>query len=255
MRTRILAHLSDLHIGLPARDRAAADLCRALRERDVDHVVVTGDITHRGRRAELERFRALFAPLAEAGRLTVVPGNHDRWNDDVAGELLGERVAVRNAEELHLVQVDSSGPHNRTFFISHGSLGPDDLDTIVAAFAGAPAGTLRVLLLHHHLLPLPEEGLGERLAALIGWPHVGELDVGARLLSRLRGVCDVVLHGHRHRPSAYEPLPGDPEPLAMYNAGSSTELGRARLLEHAAGRLLRASEWLRSRPAAAAAAA
>jgi 3',5'-cyclic-AMP phosphodiesterase len=44
-----------------------------LLERAVDHVVVSGDVTHRGRRRELERFREIFAPLEERGRLSIIP--------------------------------------------------------------------------------------------------------------------------------------------------------------------------------------
>src|SRR5262249_20026162 len=121
MRIRTLAHLSDLHLGIPAFDRAAEDICRALLARDVEHVVVTGDITHRGRRNELEHFRRTFAPLFESNRMTLVPGNHDRWNDDVSADIMpgNERVDVIIGEGLYLVRADSSGPHNHNFWISH----------------------------------------------------------------------------------------------------------------------------------------
>jgi 3',5'-cyclic AMP phosphodiesterase CpdA len=47
---RTLAHVSDLHLGRDARtDDAAAALVRALLHERVDDVLLTGDVTHRGR--------------------------------------------------------------------------------------------------------------------------------------------------------------------------------------------------------------
>ncbi|MFL5302170.1 MAG: metallophosphoesterase family protein, partial [Anaeromyxobacteraceae bacterium] len=93
MISRTLAHVSDLHLGRDARTDAAAALVRALLHEGVDDVLVTGDVTHRGRDRELATFERLFAPLAD--RLVVVPGNHDRAGDDLAARLMpGARVAV-----------------------------------------------------------------------------------------------------------------------------------------------------------------
>jgi 3',5'-cyclic AMP phosphodiesterase CpdA len=255
MAIRTLAHLSDLHIGLPGCDRAAAELCQALTARAVDHVVVTGDITHRGKRSELERFRALFAPLYRAGRMTLVPGNHDRWNDDVALEIMPgeERVDVVIGDGLYLVRADSSGPHNRNLLLSHGSVDARMIEAMCRAFDRAPATCLRALLLHHHLLPQPEESFGERVAAFIGWPHVGELHLASALIEHLRGRCDLILHGHRHVPRAVWLFPEAPRPLAVMNAGSSTQLGRARIFVHKAGVLCGEAEWLCTQAARAAA--
>ena len=55
MRIQTLAHVSDLHLGAGVHSaemaRAIADTLIATK---VDHVVVTGDLTHRGRNSELE---------------------------------------------------------------------------------------------------------------------------------------------------------------------------------------------------------
>ena len=69
-RARKLAHISDLHFGRSAEsDARATRLCRALIDARIDHVVVTGDLTHRGRRRELARQRF---PIGDAaGELEV----------------------------------------------------------------------------------------------------------------------------------------------------------------------------------------
>jgi 3',5'-cyclic-AMP phosphodiesterase len=239
----ILAHISDLHLGRDAASEAAAEaLCAELVAAEVDVVVATGDLTHRGRLAELRRFEDIFAPLA--ARLVVVPGNHDRLGDDLRSAIMpGPRVQAAARGGLWLISVDSTAPHNRSVIASHGALEADDLAALDAALGAAPPGALVVMALHHHLLPLPEEHVGERLAALLGWPHAAEIAGGPELVQALRRRCDLVLHGHRHRAAELTLDAGAQRPLRVLNAGSTPELGRARLLAHEGGRLV-AQAWL-----------
>jgi Icc protein len=246
-----LAHLSDLHLGRSdEHDAEVAVLADALQA--VDHTIISGDITNRGRRAEYALWERLFAPLAEAGRLTVVPGNHDRLGDDLGARFQkGPRVQVSDAGGLYLVRVDSTGPHNRFLLAGHGSIDEKIIDDVEAAVAAAPAGRLVVVTLHHHPLPLPVESFPELLATRVGLPFAEELRLGEVLLTRLRGVCDLVLHGHRHVPSASTLWPRDLRPLGLFNAGCSPALGRFRIFAHANGRLLGAPGWLDARDRAA----
>jgi 3',5'-cyclic-AMP phosphodiesterase len=238
---RKLAHISDLHLGESSlRQRRAARLVDALLAEAVDHVVLTGDVTHNGRIEEYELFEALFRPLRERGLLTVVPGNHDCGGENVAELLADElRVSVDTRDELFMVCVNSTAPHNVKSWRAHGELGLKTLEAVDAALALAPRGRLRCVLLHHHLLPLPVEGWGEWFAERFGWPHAGELPLGRELLKRVRGRCDLVLHGHRHRPRHFH-LEG-PGALQVLNAGSTTELGAFRVIGHRAGQL----HWVR----------
>lgn len=237
---RSLAHISDLHIGRDdATDEAARRLVGALLAARVDDVLLTGDVTHRGRLGELARFQSIFEPLLEEGRLAVVPGNHDRMGDDAAGDLMaGGRVAVLARPGLHVVRLDSTAPHNRSLLDGHGELTASDVAAVQAALREGRQGTLPVLMLHHHLLPLPEEDWAERLASFLGWPNAAELPRGRQLLGGILGRCGLVLHGHRHVPAEFHLTgPGVPT-LRVVNAGSTTELGRARLFRHEGGKLL-----------------
>ena len=236
---RTLVHISDLHIGRdPATDEAARALVRMLLDARVERVLLTGDVTHRGLASELRRYEAIFAPLLEAGRLVAVPGNHDRMGDDAArGIMRGGRVAITTAPGLHVVRVDSTAPHNRSLIDGHGELSAQDVADVRLALGEAPPGTLTVVMLHHHVLPLPVEDLAERLATLVGLPCADELPLGEDLLGAIHGRCSLVLHGHRHVPAEFRmALPGE-APMRILNAGSSTILGRARLIAHAAGQI------------------
>jgi Icc protein len=247
-RLRTLAHLSDLHLGRsPASD---AEVARAVDTLDaVDHVIVSGDVTDRGRAHEYARFEQLFGPLLAAGRLTVVPGNHDRLGDDLGARLRrgGNRVQAHAAAGAWIVRVDSTGAHNRFLLAGHGDLCDGVIADVERAVAAAPADHLVVVTLHHHPLPLPEETFPELLATRLGLPYATELRRGAALLERLYGRCDLVLHGHRHVPRATTLFSGTPRPLGLYNAGCTPALGRFRVFAHAAGRLLGAPGWLVAR--------
>jgi len=246
MMTHTLAHLSDLHIGQGQRQNdSARALVELLEAMDIEQVVVTGDLTHRGRDEEMSLFLDIFAPLQQAHRLTVVPGNHDRTSDDAGRRLMGGRRVVAQAlPGLLLVQLDSTGDHNRSFWASQGELTEAMLDEVDTALARAPADALRVVLLHHHPLALPEETWLERWSERLRLPFCSELPNGRALLARVQGRCDLILHGHRHVPRAIHfGSPGE-RPLTLYNAGSSTELRRVRLFSHAGGVLHGSPRWL-----------
>jgi Icc protein len=241
-----LAHLSDLHIGAgrKAEERAIA-LSELLLATNVDHVVVTGDITNRGRRDELERFRRIFAPWISEGKLTAVPGNHDCLGDGIESEIMrGPRVMVKESPGLYMVLVNSTGPHNRSWVKGHGMLTPADIEDVSRTLDAAPDGALVTVLLHHHVLPLPGENVVERLFSWVGWPFADELDAGTALVQTLAGRCDLILHGHRHHPVTFSLHEDQPRPLKICNAGSSTALGGVRIFTHRAGRVLGMPGWL-----------
>ena len=235
----LIAHASDLHLGRDrATDRAARLLAATLEGAGVAATVVTGDVTHRGRAAELELFEEIFGRLRRTGRLVVVPGNHDRLGEDAGARLMpGSRVQVASRPGLHVVRLDSTAPHNRRLLASHGRLDRADVSAGDSALTAAPEGALTVLALHHHLLPLPPDAFCERLSGLLGWPNAAELPLGRELLERVRGKCDLVLHGHRHVPSALVLDEGSSRPLRVLNAGCTPELGAFRVLASRGGRL------------------
>jgi Icc protein len=237
--TRTLAHISDLHLGRDAAtDAAAHRLAEALLAARVDDVLLTGDVTHRGRRSELRLFERTFEPLLEEGRLAVVPGNHDRMGDDAArGIMRGGRVALTSAPGLHVVRVDSTAPHNRSLIDGHGALSAQDVADVRLALEEAPPEVLTVVMLHHHVLPLPVEDLAERLATLVGLPCADELPLGEDLLGEIHGRCRLVLHGHRHVPAEFRVALPRERSMRILNAGSSTTLGRARILANVDGNL------------------
>jgi 3',5'-cyclic AMP phosphodiesterase CpdA len=233
-----LAHLSDLHLGAsPEFEEAARALVADLTPRTSCHVVITGDITESGSRAEAEVFERVFAPLLAARRVTIVPGNHDLVGEGVGRAFMRRRVEVETPPGLWLVRVDTTAAHNRSYFASGGQLEESQIEEITAALREAPSERLRVVLMHHHPLPLPMECIQERISTFFGWPHANELVLGKSLLARALGHCDLVLHGHRHVPSRLTRYAPNGRTLFVSNAGSSTERCAYTLYRHRGGRL------------------
>lgn len=237
-KLRRLVHLSDLHFGATRRlEDASAALVETILRRDADHVVVTGDITEHGRDEELDRFCRVFEPLAKCGRLSIVPGNHDRLGDDVGAIMMGgDRVRVERSEGLHLVLVDTTRPNPGFAFIAHGHLGDDDIDAIDDALADPEPGALVCVLMHHHLMALPTDSWFEGVGQVVGLPFTQHLVRGPSLLQRVLGRADLVLHGHRHRPRGVW-IRGR-RPLGVFNAGCSPGLGSFREFRHRDGRVV-----------------
>jgi len=120
-----------------------------------------------------------------------------------------------------------------------------DLAYAIRTAAGAAApGAVVAVLLHHHVLPLPADHAAERLISWLGMPYADELASGSALLAALRGQCDLVLHGHRHTPRTMTFFGDERRRLDIYNAGSSTELGRVRVFCHEHGKVLDEPGWL-----------
>ena len=117
-----------------------------------------------------------------------MPGNHDRLGDDMGDTIMpGARVQIVTRDGLHIVRVNSTGDHNRSWIAGHGILLAEDLDAIDAALDETPRDHLAVIALHHHVVPLPEEHAAERLSFFLGWPFTAELARGRELLDRTSG--------------------------------------------------------------------
>ncbi len=121
-------------------------------------VLATGDLTHRGRRAEHEaaaRFlRSLGAPLL------VVPGNHDipflpparfsrTWREFKREWQTTEPVFASGG--LHVVGLNSVRPWPH----QSGALRDGQLEDAATRLGSAAVGALRVVALHHQLVGAP----------------------------------------------------------------------------------------------------
>jgi 3',5'-cyclic AMP phosphodiesterase CpdA len=234
-----IAHFSDLHLlaldGVPVRrllnkrltgwvnlrlarssiHRAAyvRAIAREVRRLEVDHVVVTGDLTNLALEGELELAReVLEVELGlDPSRVTVVPGNHDLYTrgamisrrferyfapylrsdlPELAVDAHGGRFPiVKLRGEVAIVALSSAVP--RPPLVAAGEIGRAQIDALARVLAHPEVARRTVVLAVHH-------------PAVHRWSRVkthleGLRDAGA-MLEAVRSLAEgLLLHGHLHR--------------------------------------------------------
>lgn len=195
-----------------------------------DHVLLTGDLTAMGHPDELGWMRETIEPLLRAGRLTLIPGNHDRYVAPRAFEATfadalrsdlpeladehGYPFVKLLGEDTALVGLDSTRVSGWSqYFV--GRLGAAQLTALSRVLEHPRVRHRTVHVLSHHG-PLSSDGRREWIeSALIDGPQL------LRLISKHRVVLH---HGHAHRRSWHRRTEARPH---LIGAGSSTEPGRA----------------------------
>jgi 3',5'-cyclic-AMP phosphodiesterase len=192
----------------------------AVAQSDPDVVVITGDLTDDGDGYDI--ILGAFARWKEKGALIAIPGNHDLYLFPLAGSGRPRATAEskRNAwkafaKEIGLeldacgaftkelpkgdaiiVGLDSCARPQRRFFRQNGAIGPAQLDYLrkVAAGQAWKKARHRIVLLHHHVVPLPH-GVGKKAPSEFGM----RLDDATQVAEVLNEVgATLVMHGHRH---------------------------------------------------------
>ncbi len=226
----VLAHLSDLHLssldGVSLRSlldkrmlgyvswllrrrhehrTEVLDVLRAdLQAEHLDHIAVTGDLTHLGLPQEFREAATWLARLGRPDGITVVPGNHDAYVRESWRETFAQWAAYMQGDDAgtitdtddafpglrirrHVALIALSTARPTAPFLATGRLGERQLSRLDRILEQtAEAGLFRVVLLHH---PPAAQTVGWRKSLLDG---AALRDVIAR-----RG-AELVLHGHAH---------------------------------------------------------
>jgi 3',5'-cyclic AMP phosphodiesterase CpdA len=191
-----LLHISDLHAGSAEETPVHRRLEPLIERIEPELIVVTGDLAHRGRRREHERAAAFLRALARP--LLVIPGNHDipytfpaRFTSPWAEfERQWETVEpLFQSEDVVVVGLNSVRPWRH----QSGGIRAHQIERAARLLGEAPAGVLRVVALHHHLIGAPwrsrKKPVAKRSAVLAGL-----VDAGAEL----------ILAGHIHQAAVSE---------------------------------------------------
>ena len=174
----------------------AAALTRFVERIEPQVVVASGDLSHRGRAAQLEQaagfLRALGPPVL------AVPGNHDiphtperfvrPWVE--FERIWGTTEPTISLPGLHVVGINSARP----FRHQGGALGRERLERAVARLGEAEPDALRVAVLHHHLAGAPWRASRKRPLAR-----------RKKVLHALADAsADLILGGHIHQATVSE---------------------------------------------------
>jgi 3',5'-cyclic AMP phosphodiesterase CpdA len=197
---------------------------------DVDHAVLSGDLTALGMPEEFRLAREALGSLATNGRLTIVPGNHDRlsWRDLRAfeehfGDLCtsdlpeyqrpGPFPAVRLiGSDLAVVGLDSSRLPPFVGLV-YGKVHGEQFDSLKAILADPRMAGRAILVVVHHA-PRTRDG-GKDL-----WTQ--RLFDDEKLLALLPGPRHALLFGHVHDRFWHRATEKTPH---LFGAGSSTQAG------------------------------
>ena len=155
--TRIL-HVSDLHVGARNAVQAEWALTPLVERFDPELVLVTGDLTHRGRPAEHENAAHLLRELEKP--LLVVPGNHDiplmipaRFTRTFKAfeQVWDTTEPVYRSERIVAAGLNSV----RAWRHQSGGIRGVQLKRAADVLRNADSRALRVAALHHHLIGAP----------------------------------------------------------------------------------------------------
>lgn len=184
--TRI-AHLSDLHFGLH-RAGLVGPLIDRVNRSGADLVVVTGDVTHRGRAGQYAQAAAFLSRIGPP--VMVVPGNHDVPLYNLPVRLLApyrgyrraigpELSPVRQAGNVRVLGLNSVDP----LAVQRGIIRDGQIGRLIA---GLDPRATNIVALHH---PLEHLAQVDKELALRAPQALARLErAGAR----------IVLSGHLH---------------------------------------------------------
>lgn len=200
----VLVHISDIHVTSQYfSGKLGENVVNEVNSLNPDLIVVSGDITDNGHLHEYMAARA-FLDRFSAGRILVVPGNHDSRNAGymLFEEIFGTRYPSAEVGSVKVVGVDSTEPDLDDGHV--GRLAYRIVEDELSGFDG-----VRMVVLHHHLIPIPGTGRERNIPS-----DSGDF---LKLLSDLK--VHMVLCGHKHVPWTWKL-----NEMFIINAGTATTL-------------------------------
>jgi 3',5'-cyclic AMP phosphodiesterase CpdA len=197
------------------RATVLATLVHDLQQRQPEHLVITGDLTHLGLPSEFQETAQWLQALGSATQVTVVPGNHDvyvraPWIDTLAAwapyMVSDSDSTMANGMDFNslfpslrvrgpVAFIGLSSAYPSAPFLATGRLGSKQLHKLETLLLKTGQQNLfRVLLIHH-----------PPLRAAVAW-RKRLMDSTALRSILVKCGIELVLHGHAHR-AVWEVLP------------------------------------------------
>jgi len=219
LNKRILGYLSWLRKRRHTHQRWILDLAvEEIRQLDVDHYAITGDLTHIGLKNEFEQVSRWLNNITTSDQITLIPGNHDlyvneQWDRSFAlweSYMLGDdpptqalsNQALTQLNQLypivrirkHVAFIGLSSAFDAPWFRATGKVDEQQLIRLQKLLSSTALDNYcKVLLVHH---PLTMTHTPARKCLL-------NRDKLTNLLTQ--HPVDLILHGHGHN-SCYESI-------------------------------------------------
>lgn len=202
----------------------AYNLVHDLRKKNWDHLVISGDITTLALESEFQLARQTLEPLLQdPQKVTIIPGNHDRYVASACqpdlfrnyfGEFFTEDTSVKFApltNDWHLIAWDCSHPNN--WVTAAGTVSKSILLQSEAYIRSQP-DHVKFILINHYPIVFPEPHRVKPLHELYNLPQVKHW------------ICEqpqiqLYLHGHIHH-NWHQVVQRPTSSLHVINSASST---------------------------------
>lgn len=197
-------HFSDIHAGSKKhfREESLLHIIDEINSGDYDLAIFSGDATNEGQRHEYELASRMLDKIEKP--LVSIPGNHDTRSGGIKlfEEYIGQQNGVLEFGDAVVIYVNSAiGDTNI------GRMGRVKFNMLKKALSEHSDKAIKILAIHHHILPVPMSGRERNVLA-----NAGDL-----LDLIQRADVDLVVSGHRHYPNVYEV-----EDTVFVNAGTAS---------------------------------
>lgn len=197
-------HFSDIHAGSKKhfRQENLLQIIEEINKGGFDLAIFTGDATNEGQRDEYELAQKMLNKIKVP--LVSIPGNHDARSGGIKlfEEYIGPQNGVNVFDDAVVIHVNSAiGDSN------DGRVGRVKFNMLKKALNDHSAKPIKIVAIHHHILPIPMSGRERNVLA-----NAGDL-----LDLIQRADVDLVVSGHRHYPNVYEV-----ENTVFINAGTAS---------------------------------
>ncbi|MFW6040591.1 MAG: metallophosphoesterase family protein [Thermoplasmatota archaeon] len=197
-------HMSDTHIGNEdAFDKNVLEkVLDKVNKGGYDILLHSGDVTQDSKLESYKKAQKIFKKIEIP--FIVIPGNHDKRSGGLSlfEDYIGPSNGIEELGECVIIYVDSAVSDT-----DEGRVGMVKFDMIKEALREHHRKAIKIVLIHHHIIPIPKAGRERNVLS-----NAGDL-----LDLFLKEDVDLVVSGHRHYPNVYQV-----EDIVFINAGTAS---------------------------------
>jgi putative phosphoesterase len=186
-----ILHISDTHVGNRNffDEQHLLSAIEFINGGNYDLIVHSGDVTQSGQKQEFREAEHFLNDIQKP--LIVVPGNHDTRSGGLYlfEQYIGETNGHREIGNAGIIYVNSAVADS-----DDGRIGRVQFEMLRRKLQDYKHKELKILILHHHLLPVPMSGRERNVLS----------NAGDVLDLVLKSDVDLVLLGHKHYPNIYK---------------------------------------------------